>query len=193
MGTGCTVSCHVRQQTLGGPEGGRAAADPARPGHSSAPIGVETCCPGVGSAVWRGLEKPGRLFSLCRAETFAYPERGTPVGELDRRSCLYHIPPQTAGKVCFSRCLENPSGSSDSGCYRCPQLPKQEERWALLLRPHLRSCLLLSQGQVGEICSLIFSSVNSAVHKCSWEQQDPSPAHTRAPLQRIPVPHRSRR
>lgn len=64
MGTGCTVSCHVRQQTLGGPERGRAAADPARPGHSSARIRVETCGPGVGSAVGRGLEKSGRL-SLC--------------------------------------------------------------------------------------------------------------------------------
>lgn len=71
LGTGCAVSCHVRQQTLGGPEGGREAADPARPRQSSAPIGVETRGPDAGSAVWRGLEKSCRLFSRCGAQTFA--------------------------------------------------------------------------------------------------------------------------
>lgn len=52
--------------SLGGPEEGGAAADPARPGQSSGPIWVGTRRPRVGSAVCRGLEKSG-LFSLYAA------------------------------------------------------------------------------------------------------------------------------
>lgn len=179
MGTGCTVSCHVRQQTLGGPERGRAAADPARPGQSSARIRVETCGPGVGSAVGRGLEKSGRL-SLCALPRPSLTLKEALAGANWIRDLTSTAFPLRRLEKCFSLCLENPSGSSDSGCYRCPQLPGQGEGWALLLGPHLRSCLFPAQGQVGEICSLIFSSADSALHKCNWEQQDRSPAHTHA-------------
>lgn len=175
MGTGCTVSCHVRQQTLGGPERGRAAADPARPGHSSARIRVETCGPGVGSAVGRGLEKSGRL-SLCAVHRPSLTLKEALAGANWIRDLTSTAFPLRRLEKCFSPCLENPSGSSDSGCYRCPQLPGQGEGWALLLGPHLRSCLFPAQGQVGEICSLIFSSADSAT------------GNSRTALQRIHTP-----
>lgn len=85
---------------------------------------------------WRSL---ACFSSLRGAQSFTYPGRGTPVGEQDRRSCLYHILPQTTGKK--ELCSENPSGSSDSGCFRSPELPGQSERRPPSPGPHPGSCL----------------------------------------------------
>ena len=81
LGTGCASGCHVRQQTLGGPVGGGAAADPTRPERSIGPTRVGTRGPGVGSAVWRGPEKFGLFFSLRGVQPFTYSGRGAPWGD----------------------------------------------------------------------------------------------------------------
>lgn len=70
-------------------------------------------------------------------------------------------------EVCFSLCFDNTSRSLDFGCSRCPQLPGQGERRVQSPRPYLGFCLFPARGQVGGNCSLIFSSVNCALHKCN--------------------------
>ena len=60
--------------------GGGAAADPTRPERSIGPIRVGTRGPDVGSAVWRGPQKSGLLFSLRGVQSFTYQEEELPWG-----------------------------------------------------------------------------------------------------------------
>lgn len=158
--------------------GGGAAADPTRPERCIGPIRVGTRGTGVGSAVWRGPEKFGLFFSLRSLQPFTYSGRGAPVGGPDRRSCLYRILPQTTGR---SNCVLKTHPRAQTLAAVDPRnSPWQGERRPSSPEPFFSSCLFPTEGQVGGICSLTFSSATLVSLK--------APGNSRTPLPRIHTP-----
>ena len=124
--------------------GQRAAADPTGPGLNIGPIRVGTRGPGVGSAVWRGLEKSGLFFLSTRRAILHLPWKRHSRGGTGSEVLPLPYSPSDDWKK--ELCSENPSGSSDSGCFRSPELPGQGERRPPSPGPHPRSCLFPTEG-----------------------------------------------
>lgn len=100
------------------------------------------------------------------------------MGEPDRRSCLYRILPQTTGR---SNCvLKTHPRAQTLAAFDPRNSPGQGERRQSLPGPHSRSCLFPTEGQVGGICSLTFSSATLVSLK--------APESSRTPLPRIHTP-----
>ena len=100
------------------------------------------------------------------------------MGEPDRRSCLYRILPQTTGR---SNCVVKTHPRAQTLAAFDPRnSPGQGERRQSLPGPHSRSCLFPTEGQVGGICSLTFSSATLVSLK--------APENSRTPLPRIHTP-----
>lgn len=126
---------------------------------------------------WRSLAS---FSSLRGAQSFTYPGRGTPVGEQDRRSCLYHILPQTTLRR--NGALKTRPGAQTLAAFDPRNSPGRARGGRRRLGLTLGPVISRQRRQAGGICPLIFSSANSSLPKSDWKQQDPSPAHTHAPL-----------
>lgn len=104
-GPGCAAGRHVRQQSLGGLEGGGAAAHPAGPGQSS---GLGPAARAEAVLFGEDCRHPAP-FSLHAARRPSLTLEEAPrCGACDPRSCFSL---RRLEEVCLPLCLENPSGA----------------------------------------------------------------------------------
>lgn len=109
------------------------------------------------------------------------------MGEPDRKACLYRVFPQMTGKSnCpLKMCLgaQTLAALDSQKCLRPGRETGAVGSLTILsfFDRGVEVAVVVVVAKFGGIC-LIFSSATSSHSKCVWEQQDPSRAHTQAPL-----------